>query len=301
MPARLIRIDTALAAAFGPPPRWLYPDPVEVLVLALLSARTRDEAAMAAHRVLRIRFPCWEALLDADPAVVERLIGRTTWPDRKAQTLQEALRALQAARGRLELDFLAGLGVDGAAAWLQKLPGVGPKTAASVLLFSRLRMRALPVSTGHHRTAKRLGLISRRADAEAAHEPLLAMLPSDWDNDRIERHHWLVKRLGHDHCTDRRPRCGSCPVRELCPSRGRIRPAPEQRIRQLALPLPGPAAGLRAQPGPIRPRPIPPRPSFIAGEPPEPSSNPRHAPAYGEQSLLSRPKPSRGVSDLASI
>ena len=131
MPARLIRIDAALAAAFGPPPRWLYPDPVEVLVLALLSARTRDEVALAAHRVLRVRFPRWEVLLEADPAVVERLIGRTTWPDRKAQTLQEALRALQAARGRLELDFLAGLGVEEATAWLRTLPGVGPKTAAA--------------------------------------------------------------------------------------------------------------------------------------------------------------------------
>ncbi|MGK9168836.1 Fe-S cluster assembly protein HesB [Inquilinus limosus] len=247
--ARLVRIDAALAAAFGPPPRWLYPAPVEVLVLALLSARTEDAVAMAAHRILRVRFPRWQDLLDADPAVIERLIGRTTWPDRKAQTLQEALRVLQAARGRLELDFLAGWPVSQAAAWLRQLPGVGPKTAASVLLFSRLRMRALPVSTGHLRTAKRLGLVSRRAGAEAAHEPLLAMLPPDWDNDRIERHHWLVKRLGHDHCTDRRPRCGDCPVRNLCPSRGRIRPAPEHRARQLALPFPGPAAGIQAQSG----------------------------------------------------
>jgi endonuclease-3 len=263
VPARLIRIDAALAAAFGPPPRWLYPDPVEVLVLALLSARTRDEVALAAHRVLRLRFPRWEDLLGADPAVVERLIGRTTWPDRKTLHMQEALRALQAARGRLELDFLAGLGVEEATAWLRTLPGVGPKTAACVLLFSRLRRRALPVSTSHHRIAKRLGLISRRAGAEAAHQPLLAMLPPDWDNDRIERHHWLVKRLGHDHCTDRRPRCGSCPVRELCPSQGRILPAPEHRIRQLPLPFPGPE-GIRVPSG------------FASGVPMESSAALRH-------------------------
>jgi len=301
MPARLIRIDTALAAAFGPPPRWLYPDPVEVLVLALLSARTRDEVAMAALRLLRVRFPRWQDLLAADPAVIERLVGRTTWPDKKTLTLQEALRTLQAERGGLELDFLAGLGVDGAAAWLQRLPGVGPKTAASVLLFSRLRMRALPVSTGHHRTAKRLGLISRRAGAEAAHQPLLAMLPDDWDNDRIERHHWLVKRLGHDHCTDRRPRCGSCPVRELCPSRGRIRPAPGHRIHQLTLPFPGPAGDLRAQPGQIRPRPAPPRPGFIAIGPSGSASNPPRAALHCEQNLISSPKSSPAMSDLSSI
>ncbi|WP_144445853.1 endonuclease III domain-containing protein [Inquilinus limosus] len=301
MPARLIRIDAALAAAFGPPPRWLYPDPVEVLVLALLSARTRDEVAMAALRLLRVRFPRWPDLLAADPAVVERLVGRTTWPDKKTLTLQEALRALQAERGGLELDFLAGLGVADAAAWLQRLPGVGPKTAASVLLFSRLRMRALPVSTGHHRTAKRLGLISRRAGAEAAHEPLLAMLPPDWDNDRIERLHWLVKRLGHDHCTDRRPRCGSCPVRELCPSRGRIRPAPEHRVRQLALPFPAPAESLRAPPGQIRPRPAPLRPGFIAGGPSDSASNPPRAVLHCEQNLISSPKSSPAMSDLSSI
>jgi endonuclease III len=285
MPAtvHLIRIDAALAAAFGPPPRWLYPDPVEVLVLALLSARTRDEVAMAAHRVLRIRFPRWPDLIEADPAVVERLIGRTTWPDKKTLHLQEALRALQAARGRLELDFLAGFGVEEAIAWLRTLPGVGPKTAACVLLFSRLRLRALPVSTGHHRIAKRLGLISRRAGAEAAHEPLRAMLPPDWDNDRIERHHWLVKRLGHDHCTDRRPRCGSCPVRELCPSQGRIRPAPEHRIRQLPLPFPGPETIRAIRPRPVWPqrpaRPEPARPVAAAGGPagaagPAAASNP---------------------------
>ena len=240
VPARLIRIDAALAAAFGPPPRWLYPDPVEVLVLALLSARTRDEVALAAHRVLRIRFPRWEVLLEADPVVVERLIGRTTWPDRETLHLQESLRALRAERGRLELDFLAGLPVPAASAWLQRLPGVGPKTAASVLLFSRLHMRALPVSTGHHRVVKRLRLISRRATAEAAHDPLLAILPEAWDPARIERHHWLVKRLGKDCCTDRQPRCWRCPVRDLCPSRGRIRPSPPHRIRQLDLPLLGP-------------------------------------------------------------
>ena len=233
-------LDARLAAALGPPPRWLYPDPVDILVLALLSARTEDEAALAAIRVLRVRFPHWDALADADPAIIERLVGRTTWPDRKTLHLQESLRALRAERGRLELDFLAGLPVAAASAWLQQLPGVGPKTAASVLLFSRLHMRALPVSTGHHRVVKRLRLISRRATAEAAHDPLLAILPEAWDPARIERHHWLVKRLGKDCCTDRQPRCWRCPVRDLCPSRGRIRPSPPHRIRQLDLPLLGP-------------------------------------------------------------
>lgn len=233
----LLRIDARLGAAFGPPPRWLYPDPVDILVLALLSARTEDEVAMAAIRVLRVRFPHWEALVDADPAIIERLIGRTTWPDRKTLYLQEALRALRAAQGRLDLDFLADRPAAEASAWLQDLPGVGPKTAASVLLFSRLRMRVLPVCTGHHRVAKRLGLISRRASPEAAHGPLLAILPEEWDVGRIERHHWMIKRLGKDICVKRRPLCWRCPVRDLCPTYGRIRAVPAQPAWQLELPL----------------------------------------------------------------
>ena len=43
--------------------------------------------------------------------------------------------------------------------WLERLPGVGPKTSAAVLLFSRLRMPAMPVDSHHHRVAARLGLI----------------------------------------------------------------------------------------------------------------------------------------------
>ncbi len=43
--------------------------------------------------------------------------------------------------------------------WLEELPGVGPKTSAAVLLFSRLRMPALPVDSHYHRVAQRIGLV----------------------------------------------------------------------------------------------------------------------------------------------
>lgn len=237
----LTLLDSRLRAAFGPPPNWLYPDPVEILVLALLSARTRDKVSLAAIRILRVRFPRWEMLLEADPHLIERLVGKTTRPEQKAHYLQEALRALQAARGRLELDFLSEQPVEAASAWLRDLPGVGFKTAASVLLFSRLRRRILPVCTGHLRAMKRLRVVSQRASADSVHWPLLDLLPADWGVDRIEQHHWLVKSLAQEFCKDVRPLCWRCPVRDLCPTHGRIRTVPPQPARQLDLPLHGAA------------------------------------------------------------
>ena len=65
-------------------------------------------------------------------------------------------------RGVLSLDFLADLPVEEARAWLERLPGVGPKTSAAVLSFSTLRRPALPVDSHHHRVAARTGLIPSR-------------------------------------------------------------------------------------------------------------------------------------------
>ena len=102
---------------------------------------------LAAIRVLRVRFPHWEALVDADPAIIERLVGRTTWPDRKTLYLQEPLRAFRAARGQLDLDFLADYPVAEASVWLHELPGVGPKTAAWVRGSAGPRMRRKATGT----------------------------------------------------------------------------------------------------------------------------------------------------------
>ena len=73
---------------------------------------------------------------------------------------------------------LADMPIDEAKAWLTELPGVGPKTAACVLLFS-LGRPALPVDTHVHRVAQRLGLIGSKIAAVPAHDMLEAQLPPD--------------------------------------------------------------------------------------------------------------------------
>ena len=101
-----------------------------------------------------------------------------------------------------------------AKAWLKRLPGVGPKTAAIVLCFS-LGMPAMPVDTHVFRVARRLGFVGPKASAEQAHDILEAVVP---DED-VYRFHMLLISHGRTTCKARRPLCLECVLGEICPSR----------------------------------------------------------------------------------
>jgi endonuclease III len=98
-------------------------------------------------------------------------------------------------------------------AYLRSLPGVGPKTAACVLLFS-LGRQAFPIDTHVHRVAGRLGLVRPQATPEVAHRELAPAVPPDI---RYSFHLGLI-RHGREICRPRMPRCSSCPLFDLCAS-----------------------------------------------------------------------------------
>jgi endonuclease-3 len=125
--------------------------------------------------------------------------------------MQEALRRITAERGRLELDFLREMSIEEARAWLMAMDGIGPKTAAIILLFS-LGRPAFPVDTHIHRVSRRLGLIPPKASREKAHELLEAMLPPE----TYYAFHLNLIRHGREVCQARKPRCELCTLRDLC-------------------------------------------------------------------------------------
>ncbi len=201
-------------------------DPVSELVSALLSHRTKNADSSRAFRTLRERFPTWEAVCAADTADVEDAIRAATWPEQKAPRIQNVLRRI-ADRTRdegrrmvdepLALDFLADLPVEDARVWLEAMPGVGPKTSAAVLLFSRLRRPAMPVDSHHHRVAERLGLIPRGTAVGAAHALLDALVPEPDDAQAVYDHHEVFMLHGQRVCTHRAPRCPACVLLDVCP------------------------------------------------------------------------------------
>lgn len=215
---KVIAIHTRLCAEYDCPIAYFHSlDPLSELVSALLSHRTRNKASGKAFKQLRAALPTWEAVRDAETAVVEREIAPCTWPEQKAPRIQQVLRSITAEQGELSLDFLADLPVKEARQWLQTLPGVGPKTSAAVLAFSALRRRALPVDSHHHRVAVRTGLIPDTVAVGPAHALLEGQLPPDWSAQQVYDNHEVLMLHGQRCCHYRDPECDRCPILELCP------------------------------------------------------------------------------------
>lgn len=217
--AKALEIHRRLCALYGCPIAYFHAlDPLSELVSSLLSHRTRNADSGAAFKALRALYPDWAAVVAAPVADVQAAIHRVTWPEQKAPRIQSILRAIQAERGALSLDFLADLPVDEARAWLERLPGVGPKTSAAVLSFSVLRQAALPVDSHHHRVAARTGLIPADMAVGPSHRVLAAQLPPDWDAQNVYDNHEVLMLHGQRCCFYRNPACERCPVLDLCPT-----------------------------------------------------------------------------------
>ncbi len=223
-PAELLQkamvVHDRLCAAYGCPIAFFHDfDPLSELVSSLLSHRTRNSDSGRAFRQLRARFPEWEQVRDAPVAEVEEAISPATWPEQKAPRIQAVLHEITARRsGELSLDFLGTLAVKEAREWLESITGVGPKTSAAVLRFSRLRMPALPVDSHHHRVAQRLALIPANVAVGPAHRLLEAQLPPDWNAQQVYDNHEALMLHGQRCCYWRDPACGRCVVLDLCPT-----------------------------------------------------------------------------------
>lgn len=196
-------------------PNWPILDTMSTLVEILLSHRTTDAAAWTAFNELRRRYPNWEALRDAPVEEITEAVHGTTYPEQKAPRIKAVLQRITEEQGRLDLSFLNDMTVGDANIWLQSLPGVGPKSAACVLLFADHRP-VLPVDTHLHRVSIRLGLIGEKTSAEAAHSILQQMLPDPQDERDVLAFHRNMLLHGQRICIWRSPKCYACVIRDWC-------------------------------------------------------------------------------------
>ncbi len=208
---RALIVHHILLDAYGQP-TWRDPLPaIDELVSTVLSQNTNDTNRDRAFHALRKRFSTWEQVRDAEEADVVAAIRPAGLANQKGPRIQQLLRSISAERGILDLNFLEDLGVEEGRQWLMRFKGVGPKTAAIVLLFS-LGKPAFPVDTHIYRVSGRLGLRPEKMSVEQAHTHLEALLPPE----AYYAAHLNIIRLGREICHARRPNCPLCPLQAIC-------------------------------------------------------------------------------------
>ncbi len=212
-PRRVRTIVNRLRKRFGElePPRRA--DPLDELILTVLSQHTSDLNAERAFAQLRAAFPAWEQVAEATTSDVADAIRSGGLADSKAPRIQAILLEVRDREGGFDLSSLQATSDADARAYLTSLPGVGPKTAAVVLSFA-LGRDAIPVDTHVHRVSKRLGLVPPNVSAERADRLLHDLVP---DGLRTPMHVALI-RLGREICKAPTPRCRQCPLKDLCPT-----------------------------------------------------------------------------------
>ncbi len=202
-----------LEREYGPRDWQPHQDPISELILTVLSQNTSDVNTGRAFDGLLATFGSWEAVATSGVGEIAASIRSGGLAEVKARRIKLILQQLEE-RCSLDLGFLASLPLEEAKTWLRRLPGVGPKTAGCVLLFS-LGMPALPVDTHVYRVARRLGLINSGVSPEQAHQVLEGLVPPQ----SIYQFHLDMVEHGRRVCKSRRPLCHQCVLGKGCPTR----------------------------------------------------------------------------------
>ena len=192
-------------------PQAGYVDPVDLLVQTMLSQNTTDTNSFRAFRNLKTAYPQYEPLLDASAEDISRLIKVGGLADMKAERIKEAILKIKSDAGAIDLGFLADLDAAEAKEYLLALPGVGPKTAAVVLLFA-FGFPVMPVDTHVYRVSRRLGLVPENASIKETQRILEGITPR---NKYLSLHLNLI-RHGRSICRARNPLHEKCALRHLC-------------------------------------------------------------------------------------
>ncbi len=190
-----------------------YHTPLELLVAVILSAQCTDKRVNLVTPALFQRFPDARAYAQATAADVEPFIRTCGLYRAKAKNIVEAAKALVAEHGgQVPLSREV----------LEKLPGVGHKTAGVVCIHLG-GDAAFPVDTHVKRLAGRLGF-TRHTDPDKVELDLQALLPPE----RWKKGHQLLVWHGRRTCFAPSPACERCVVAHLCPKRG-VKPATARR------------------------------------------------------------------------
>ena len=179
-----------------------YKNPYQLLVAVILSAQCTDKRVNMTTPALFQRFPNPEDMAGATVDEIYSYIKSISYPNNKAKNLLGMAQTLVCDFGGVVPDNLEDL---------QKLPGVGRKTA-NVMMAVAFRQPAMPVDTHVFRVANRIGLTKNSKNVLETEKTLVAHFPKAVLS---KAHHWLILH-GRYVCLARKPHCENCGITAIC-------------------------------------------------------------------------------------
>ena len=178
----------------------------QLLVATMLSAQCTDKRVNMVTPELFRHYPDAKTMAQAEADDVLQYISSVSYPNAKAKHLVEMARMVMS-------DFAGE--VPQTMDDLQKLPGVGRKTA-NVIQAVAYGKGAMPVDTHVFRVSHRLGLVSEKANTPLKVE--MELRKNIAEEVRADAHHWLLLH-GRYVCQSRKPKCDMCPFTTFCPKK----------------------------------------------------------------------------------
>lgn len=194
-----------------PSPELKHDEPLDGLMLTLLSQNTNDKNRDKAFEKLKAEYPKWDRVAEAPIEKVVDLIRVAGLGDTKAKHMKQILVILKEKFGRYSLIEMQKWKAEEARAFLVSLPGVGVKTAGCVLIFD-LDMPAFPVDTHVARISRRLGWVPEKMAPDKIQEYLESTLPPE----RFRGAHLNIIEHGRGICSARKPDCKNCFAEKRC-------------------------------------------------------------------------------------
>ena len=193
------------------PPELGHAEPLDGLILTVLSQNTNDKNRDSAYASLRAEFPSWEYVVKAGADRLEGVIRTAGLAHTKAARIITILEQVRSDFGEYSLRGLADWETKRIREYLRALPGVGAKTVACVLLFD-LKKKAFPVDTHVSRVARRVGIVAEKSVPEVICAELELVVPEE----RCLGGHVNMIAHGRAVCHSRRPECDSCVLSGMC-------------------------------------------------------------------------------------
>ncbi len=210
--AKAWEVHRRLLDAYGEPDWRPHYEPVDELILTILSANTNDRNSLRAFQTLKERFGHdWDRVRTAPLEEIMDAIRVAGMYRQKAPRIVAALEKLRREQGGYTLEALRDMPVDQALAYLESFPGVGHKTASIVLLFC-FGKPSFPVDTHVQRVSQRLGIAPPKASPLKVKQIWESLLPPE----TYYPLHLNLIRHGREVCKARNPRCQACILQDLC-------------------------------------------------------------------------------------